>query len=106
MHQDARKAFKMHVLLAANGSKISPFALTASTLPRSSLDANNGLLEPSMAGVHFTPFRFITGHCAAARIWVRNGIFLLFRCVRGNVVTVPRLDLRWVLRFVGGASDD
>ena len=32
---------------------------------------------------------------------------LLFKPVRGNVVTVPRLDLRWAgLRFVGGASDD
>jgi hypothetical protein len=63
-------------------------------------------LETSMAGVHFTPFPFIAGHRAAARIWVPHGFAtgLLFRRVRGNVVTVPRLDLRWV--GVGGASDD
>jgi hypothetical protein len=54
---------------------------------------NNGLLEPSMAGVHFTPFPFGTGHCPAARIWVGRGIFLLG--LRGGG--------RWLF---GGASDD
>jgi hypothetical protein len=66
-------------------------------------------LETSMAGIHFTLFPFIAGHRAGVRIWVPHGFAtgLLFRPVRGNVVTVPRLGLRWAgLRFFGGASYD
>ena len=59
------------------------------------------LLEPSMAGVHFTPFRFITGHCAAARIWASR-VDRSWKVGRGFLFKL-RLGRR---SFFGGASDD